>query len=265
MSKLPSVGRAVARGVFARRRGWSPGAPWPTLVAEAPGVSAEPGWLESLRATCGGLPPSWPQVFATRWHVVLLVDPSFPLRPAGLVHPRTRFAGAVDPGSPFDLRVSIEPPTAVENGLEFDLVTAVRQGGVPVWESRAATFSRTAAAPKGARGPEEVPVGRSVPVELPVDLGRRYARLSGDWNPVHLHPWLARLSGYRAPIAHGQWMVARALTALGLAPRSAEVRFVRPAFLGSPLRAVTDDRGAFALVGGDDKPRILGHLGATGV
>ena len=48
-------------------------------------------------------------------------------------------------------------------------------------------------------------------VEVAGDTGIRYAKVSGDWNPHHLYPWSARLLGYRSPIAHGLWTLARAV------------------------------------------------------
>ncbi|NEA19599.1 MaoC/PaaZ C-terminal domain-containing protein, partial [Streptomyces halstedii] len=46
---------------------------------------------------------------------------------------------------------------------------------------------------------------------LPGDLGRRYGAVSGDRNPIHLHPLTARLFGFPRHIAHGMWTVARCL------------------------------------------------------
>src|SRR5690554_1781510 len=40
--------------------------------------------------------------------------------------------------------------------------------------------------------------------------GRSYARLSGDFNPIHLHPMLSRWFGFEQPIIHGMYMAARA-------------------------------------------------------
>ena len=39
--------------------------------------------------------------------------------------------------------------------------------------------------------------------ELPAGAGRRYARVSGDYNPIHLWALTARPFGFRAPILHG--------------------------------------------------------------
>jgi acyl dehydratase len=47
------------------------------------------------------------------------------------------------------------------------------------------------------------------------DLGRRYGAVSGDLNPIHVHPLTARLFGFPSAIAHGMWTLARCLAALG--------------------------------------------------
>ena len=38
--------------------------------------------------------------------------------------------------------------------------------------------------------------------------------MSGDINPIHMHPLSARLFGFPKPIAHGMWLKARCLAAL---------------------------------------------------
>lgn len=43
-------------------------------------------------------------------------------------------------------------------------------------------------------------------------LARSYARLSGDYNPIHLFTWSARLFGFEQPIIHGMWTKARVLS-----------------------------------------------------
>ncbi len=66
--------------------------------------------------------------------------------------------------------------------------------------------------------------------------GRAYARISGDWNPIHLTRWSARLMGLPAPIIHGMHSLARTCAALekqaGRPVRSISVRFTAPVPLG---------------------------------
>jgi acyl dehydratase len=65
------------------------------------------------------------------------------------------------------------------------------------------------------------------------DAGRRYAAVSGDWNPIHLWSVTARPFGFRRPILHGfctQAMVAHALIQHRLGGDAAALRRLRIAF-----------------------------------
>jgi acyl dehydratase len=70
--------------------------------------------------------------------------------------------------------------------------------------------------------------------KVPGDIGRRYGGVSGDINPIHMHPLSARLFGFPKPIAHGMWLKARCLAALeGQLPErlTVEVAFKLPLLL----------------------------------
>jgi acyl dehydratase len=75
------------------------------------------------------------------------------------------------------------------------------------------------------------------------DAGRRYAAVSGDYNPIHLWAVTARPFGFRRPILHGfctQAMVAHALIQHRLGGDPAALRRLRIAFrapLPLPSRA----------------------------
>jgi acyl dehydratase len=82
--------------------------------------------------------------------------------------------------------------------------------------------------------------------KLPGDLGRRYAGVSGDYNPIHVHPLTARLFGFPSAIAHGMWTKARCLAALE--PRlpgafTVEVAFKRPIVLPAKVNFVEGQEG----------------------
>ena len=69
---------------------------------------------------------------------------------------------------------------------------------------------------------------------LPGDLGRRYAAVSGDHNPIHLYALTAKAFGFPRQIAHGMWSKARCLAALdGRLPDAVtvEVAFKKPVLL----------------------------------
>jgi acyl dehydratase len=96
------------------------------------------------------------------------------------------------------------------------------------------------------------------------DAGRRYAAVSGDYNPIHLWSWTARPFGFRRPILHGycaQAMVAHALIEHRLGGDPAALRRLRIAFrapllLPGRARLLVGDRLGqrwFRVVGEDDE------------
>lgn len=44
--------------------------------------------------------------------------------------------------------------------------------------------------------------------EFQSDVGRKYAKVSGDYNPIHLHPFTAKILGFKKAIAHGMYSKA---------------------------------------------------------
>ena len=58
--------------------------------------------------------------------------------------------------------------------------------------------------------------------------------MSGDYNPIHLWPWSARLFGFPGAIAHGMWSLARCAATLASrteGPCTLTARFLRPLVL----------------------------------
>ena len=77
---------------------------------------------------------------------------------------------------------------------------------------------------------------------IPKSRGREYAKISGDYNPIHLSPWLAKVFGFQRDIAHGFGVMAQAIdfsNALADVSDAAAVQvdvvFKGPIFLGSDV------------------------------
>jgi acyl dehydratase len=68
-------------------------------------------------------------------------------------------------------------------------------------------------ADEGPDLPDEAPTG-PVRWTLSAGLGRKYASISGDRNPIHLSDLTAKPFGFSRHIAHGMWTHARALAEL---------------------------------------------------
>ena len=87
-------------------------------------------------------------------------------------------------------------------------------GDEPVWPGRSTYLRRGGGTARSRRGPSDPPTGPASLVRVPDDIGRRYAAVSGDRNPIHLHALAAKAFGFPSAIAHGMWLKARALAAL---------------------------------------------------
>jgi hypothetical protein len=264
IGRLPLVGRIAGVGSTAAG---DPRAAAPELILTLPDVAIDRSRLAAYDRVCGfrladTLPATYPHMLAFPLQLGLMTDPSFPLPAIGLIHIHNRIVQhrPIVASERLSLRVACSPLATHPRGTQFSLVSEVRADGELVWEEVSTNLRR-------GRGEEEahapsVPSADELPPaaswRLPGDLGRRYAAVSGDYNPIHLHPLSARLFGFPRAIAHGMWTKARCLAALsGRLPGafSVEVAFRRPILLPASVqfaegRGAAGDGGAATLAFG---------------
>jgi acyl dehydratase len=194
-------------------------------------VAVDPGRLAAYDRVCGfglsdTLPATYPHMLAFPMHLALMTDGRFPLPAMGLVH----IANAITVHRPLraserlSLRVWATPIEPHPRGRQFTIRTEARVGDELVWEESSTNLSRgkrteDSAGASDADRSHEPPPSQDLPAtatwRCPGDLGRRYGSVSGDLNPIHVHPLSARLFGFPGAIAHGMWTKARCLAALG--------------------------------------------------
>jgi acyl dehydratase len=210
------------------------------------GVAVDRERLAAYDRVCGfgvgeTLPPTYPHMLAFPMHLALMTDGRFPLPAIGLVHIANRIVvhRPIRAAERLSLRVwatAIEPHP---RGRQFAIHTEARAGDELVWEEVSTNLKRGGGSEEAAT-PADPPSSEALPAtatwKLAGDLGRRYGSVSGDLNPIHVHPLTARLFGFPSAIAHGMWTKARCLAALGpqLSGRTGytvEVAFKRPILL----------------------------------
>ncbi|HXX31302.1 MAG TPA: MaoC/PaaZ C-terminal domain-containing protein [Myxococcaceae bacterium] len=248
-ARLPGTGLSYLRALLARRPVLVPdGAVVPRIEAARLGVRVRPQALDGYRRLCGFAPDEWlplpyPHVLATGLHLGMLTSAAFPIRPLGLVHVTNRIVvrRRLRQDEALDLGCRLEGHRETDAGQEFELHTDAGAGGAAVWSEATRFIARR----PGRRGrpsgppPEGGPPDGASRLEWSVaaDTGRRYARVSGDYNPIHLFGVTARWFGFPRAIVHGMWSVARVVAEVGPMvagpPVSLEVRFRRPVFLPS--------------------------------
>jgi acyl dehydratase len=181
-------------------------------------VRVDRAHLAGYDRVCGfrltdALPVTYPHVLLFGLQVALMTADDFPFPLIGLVHVANRITGTrpLCADEPLVLRSRAANLRPHERGTQFDMVSEVLADGASVW-TETSTYLRRGDG-KGKRDKQsDPPTARPEAVwRIPGDIGRRYADVSGDHNPIHLHPLTARLFGFRRAIAHGMWSLSRSL------------------------------------------------------
>lgn len=241
------------------------GGPLPERTLERHDVPLDPGHVARYADLCGFprkdvLPLPYPHLLAFGLHMEIMTAGDFPFPAIGTVH----LENSITQHRPIALGEELQVTAYAENlrphpkGQVFDMVTRVHSRAEPVWEETSTFLRRgkpvvepveTPAAE--ARFPDAPPTGTTW--RLPGDLGRRYASVSGDHNPIHLYPLTAKALGFPRQIAHGMWSMARCVGALEsrlLGEVTVAVAFKKPILLPGTVAfgsRRTDDGYAFAL------------------
>ncbi|MDQ3934429.1 MAG: hypothetical protein M3340_07325 [Actinomycetota bacterium] len=185
------------------------------------------------------LPPTYPHLLAFPLSMQLMTGGDFPFPVIGMVHLRNRIevARPIDTGERLGVRVWTEDLRPHDKGMQFEIRAEAAAGDEVVWRSWSTYLYRGgngSSSSRDASGDRPEPPRPQAQWKIPGDTGRAYAGVSGDRNPIHLHPVTARLMGMPRPIAHGMWSKARCLAALeGHLPDALriDVSFKTPLFI----------------------------------
>ena len=210
------------------------------------------------------LPPTYPHILAFPLAMELMASSDFPFSPLGLVHIGNRIEQRrpLRADERLDLRVRAENLADHERGTQFELVGEAAVDGELVWRDISRYLHREGGGSSARRDGSDPPPPSAI-WTVPGDIGRRYARVSGDANPIHLHGLTAKAFGQPGAIAHGMWTKARCLAALeGQLPDAytADVRFKLPIRIPGRI-AFSFSEGEFAVHDArSGKPHLSGRV-----
>jgi hypothetical protein len=260
----------------------------PEIELTLPRVHADAERVAAYNRVCGfalrdHLPPTYPHVLAFPLQMAVMADGSFPFGAVGLVHVENQIVQHRRISLDEELTIKVKPTKLEEHprGRTFSLQTKVKAGNRIVWESTSTMLRRGGGTEKASTPGDKPelhqisgPGGREFDAvredevanaewKLGGDLGRRYAAVSGDRNPIHMHAWTAKPLGFPRAIAHGMWTKARCLAAFESRLPDAfqvDVRFRKPILLPGRVEFAStteEDEIAFAV---RDAKRGTPHL-----
>ncbi|MCL3863101.1 MaoC/PaaZ C-terminal domain-containing protein [Actinotalea sp. K2] len=267
LDAVPALPGLYARGVAgsiraaaSRRSAVSTGS-LPTHEVVVRGVRADPTRLTDYQHLVGEpasdvVPAGFLHVLAFPVATALMVRGDFPLPLLGMVHLSNRVEQrrAVHVEEVLDVRVRARDLRAHRSGVAVDLVADLTVDGVVVWRG-VSTYLAKGLRLDGPETPFDVSDADGGPARparpafeppiptgqwrLDADVGRRYAAVSGDRNPIHLSSLAAKALGFPRTIAHGMYTAARALAEVGPGARGDaylwEAEFAKPVLLPSTV------------------------------
>lgn len=180
---------------------------------------------------------------AQRAHLGLMVEKAFPVPVIGLVHLENTLtqSSPIDIAKPFEIKATVLGMPA-KGSIPFQFRVLFFQDGIQVIECVSLYLSkRKSNQPKKPKEEVAMPVlDFAVPFSIAANKGLSYAKLSGDYNPIHTSSVLAKLFGFRKRIIHGWYTVCHSIAEIenkyGIQAKEVYVSFNNPIFL--PGKAV---------------------------
>ena len=281
-SQKPANGGAMFKALVLPRAGFSVKVGLPNIQASWTGATVDTAALQEYLTvldlkTDTVLPVLYPHVMAGSMHMNMLSHKAFPIRLLGAVHLKNRIVqhSAISIEETMDFHSEIGAYRLVEKGVEFDFSTRVVVAGQTAWEEVSTYFMA------GKFGGRENPSSETSfdlsklesandqgQWHVPANRGKQYAKITGDYNPIHMSSLAAKLFGFKRDIAHGFGVLAQGIQRSSAwagvdmeKPLQVDVIFKGPVFLDSQVSLKEGNNSRFDIYcGSNPKPSICAQV-----
>lgn len=167
------------------------------------------------------IPITFPFIATMPFQLKLFSIPEITVNPVGFLHLSNyiRKIKELPLEKPLFSETSLKQTRLVKKGVEITVETTIYSNGEIVWacESKYLKFSKEY---KNQEENSEKKGVNLIPIEKPqketefsvtIKDAKKYASLSGDFNPIHFSKIFAKIMGLPSPIIHGMWTVGISL------------------------------------------------------
>ncbi len=174
-----------------------------------------------LHSATDYLPSGYVHTFAFPVAMSLMAREDFPLPLLGMVHLRNtvQHYRPIHYTEPLTVSAWAENLGGHRAGTQVELVAEVTaDDGEVLWRGRSTYLAKGVFLPKIDRPGESSGRAEFIPPlptamwRLGADAGRNYARVSGDFNPIHLSRLSAKALGMKRSLAHGMYLASRVVS-----------------------------------------------------
>ena len=196
-------------------------------------------------------------ILGQRAQAALMLQKEFTIAIPGLVHIGNRLqqVNPIDYSAPFDIVATVDVEYKAEGSLIPVFNVEFSQQGVVVAHCQSTYLAKRKSNKPKSPAVVENPVTnpfKTQALTIPANAGRQYAGVAGDRNPIHTSTLLAKLFGFKRPIAHGWYLVSKIINQCELEKattfKSIEVEFKSPVFLPGGIELQLEEKPDGALI-----------------
>jgi len=281
---FPSVTRMYPKMLLAKKPSLiKSGDSYPRIEASIKNITLSKKHVNQFAKVSGfsqdidALPLPYPHILAAPLHYSILNHKAFPLKLLGLVHISNSIKQhrKIGLNEAMDINCYIEDFDETAKGQIFHLQTVITIDDETVWEETCSFLARKKSNTKAKKSSKPRATNSSQngnktsSWEIPANMGRKFAKVSGDINPIHLSDISARLFGFKKAIIHGVWSMSRTMAELEPEVDQSrgvklDVNFKLPVFLPAWVcleRIEKSDGVAFVMTdSAGEKPHLSGSV-----
>ena len=279
--KAPGIWGSYFKVLTVKRKGLKAGDSIPNLKGILPQYKIDEDHLKSYNEACELenseiMPVLYPHVIASPIYMNLLTNKIFPFGLVGSLHLRNHIIHhrPVTTDEVFDIEVEVIEQRVVKQGMEFDFTISIIIDGERVWESISAWLTRGKFGKEYETTPNadilktETEAQHFIDLYIPNKIGKKFAKITLDYNPIHISKTLAPLFGMKRDVAHAMWATGQTLGKLNSIsydkPIRIDLAFKGPLFIDSNSHVRTiekkEDLHFDYYCGNNDRPSINGKI-----
>jgi hypothetical protein len=196
-------------------------------------------------------------ILAQQAQAALMLQKAFTIAIPGLVHIANRLEeiNPIDYSAPFDILATVDVDYKTEGSLIPVFNVEFTQKGIVVAQCQSTYLAKRKSNKAKNNTVVENPVTNPFleqVLPIPANAGRQYAKIAGDRNPIHTSTLLAKVFGFKRPIAHGWYLVSKIVRQCELEKKKAfkfiEVEFKAPVFLPGDILLQVEEQPDGTLV-----------------
>ncbi len=258
-TKSPSFFITLLAAIPGMKFSFDPAEPVPVIIASRRGIKPDAGRLAEFTGVCAigageSLPPLYPLAYMYPLVQRILSRKEAPLSLLKTLNSRMEIVvhRPIGLNEPCDVSCKLTAHRVVEKGLEVDIACMLQISGETVWEctitfcyhGRFGEPDKTFASPQWPAIPDAPEIARWF---LPEGIGLRFAKISGDGNPIHFSAFYAKRLGFAGDFAQPLLVLTKALTYLsGKGPSEKlhlNIAFKGPVYYGKNVLLKSADDG----------------------